>query len=87
MRGSFLVIVKDGLIKEIRDCVDNAPAERGGHGDLQDEDDQYTYLLTPGFIDLHTHGMGEVGGSCRVFSCNSTVMSSYYRPSVWEANF
>jgi len=63
-QGSFLVIVEDGLIAEVR-TLDSGGEEglkdkiQWGSGCSKLDDDLYTYLLTPGFIDLHTHGMGK----------------------------
>ncbi len=51
--GSFVVLVEDGKIVEVKD---NQGLPLVGSGE---DEDFHTYLLTPGFIDLHTHGMGK----------------------------
>ena len=52
MKGPFYVTVKDSAIA----AISQEPSASHGSSDLQRLS---THLLVPGFIDLHTHGVGE----------------------------
>ena len=77
-RGSFLVIVEGSLIAEVLtldpvlEHSNLADKNQRGRGCSKLEDDLYTYLLTPGFIDLHTHGMGKPS-QCTIYSLCAVV--------------
>ncbi len=54
--GPFFVTVEEGSITGVQR---EKPAQREGEGeDSSGQQWLHTYLLTPGFIDLHTHGIG-----------------------------
>lgn len=56
--GPFFVTVSDatitGIHKDVRECQQQNADFKVNQEWLS------TYLLTPGFIDLHTHGVGEL---------------------------
>ncbi len=49
--GPFFVTVEEGVITGI---LRERPDEEGDH----QQQCLHTHLLSPGFIDLHTHGLG-----------------------------
>ena len=51
-QGPFYVTIRDSAIA----AISSAPSASQGGSDLQRLS---THLLVPGFIDLHTHGVGE----------------------------
>ena len=51
-KGPFYVTIRDSAIA----AISSEPSATQGSSDLQHLS---THLLVPGFIDLHTHGVGE----------------------------
>ena len=70
--GPFFVTVEEGVIKAI--LREKPDAEQGENAQ---QPHLHTHLLSPGFIDLHTHGLGKENHSMALFAHDQPV--SFFR--------